>query len=241
MPVPASDLISAIVVIAFAALVQGVVGIGFNVVAVPTLLLINPLLAPVPSLLLAVPLTIWQLLRERGSIDRSGVGWILLGRLPGGLIGLGLLLILSSRVLDLAVALIVLTAVAIVGSGVAVRRTRTTEFGTGVVSGITGIVGAIGGPPVGILYRDTPGPLMRSTVAVVFSVGLLMSIGLRAIGGKMATTDLELALLLLPGMVIGFAISGRVKDRFEGPGLRRGILVISTVASVALLLRGIFG
>lgn len=241
MPVPTSDLISAIAVVTFAALVQGVVGIGFNVVAVPTLLLINPLLAPVPSLLLAVPLTIWQLLREKGSIDRSGVGWILLGRFPGGLIGLGLLLLLSARVLDLAIAGIVLVAVAIVGSGTAVRRTRATEFGTGVVSGITGIVGAIGGPPVGILYRDTPGPIMRSTVAVVFSVGLLMSIGLRALGGQMNTTDLEIALYLAPGMVVGFAVSGVVKDRVEGPLIRRGILIISTIAATALLLRGIFG
>jgi len=239
MPVPASDLIIAIVVIAIAALVQGVVGIGFNVVAVPILLLVNPLLAPVPSLLLAVPLTIWQLLRERGEIDWSGVGWILLGRLPGGLIGLGLLLVLSSRVLDIAIAVIVLLAVVIIGSGVAVHRTRTAGFGTGVVSGITGIVGAIGGPPVGILYRDTPGPLMRSTVAVVFSVGLLMSIGLRAVGGKVAATDLEIAILLLPAMVIGFAASNRLKDRFKGPGIRRGILFISTLAAATLLLQGI--
>jgi uncharacterized membrane protein YfcA len=157
------------------------------------------------------------------------------------LIGLGLLLLLSARVLDLAIAGIVLLAVAIVGSGTAVRRTRATEFGTGVVSGITGIVGAIGGPPVGILYRDTPGPIMRSTVAVVFSVGLLMSIGLRALGGQMNTTDLEIALYLAPGMVFGFALSGMVKDRVEGPLIRRGILVISTIAATALLLRGIFG
>ena len=241
MPVPLPDLIQAIVVIALAALVQGVVGIGFNVVAVPVLLLINPLLAPVPSLLLGIPLTIWQLLRERDSIDRSGVGWILLGRFPGGLIGLGLLLAFSSRVLDLAVAVIVLLAVLLVGAGTAVRRTRTTQFGTGVVSGITGIVGAIGGPPVGILYRDSPGPIMRSTVAVVFSLGLVMSIGLRAVGGLMATSDLKLAIYLLPGMVLGFAVSTRVKDRLEGPWIQRGVLAISTVAAGALLLRSALG
>ena len=241
MPVPLPDFAIAITIITFAALVQGVVGIGFNVIAVPTLLLINPLLAPVPNLLLAVPLTIWQLLRERGAIDWSGVGWILLGRIPGGLIGLGLLVVFTSRLLDLTVAIIVLLAVVIVGSGAALSRTRTTEFGTGLVSGITGIVGAIGGPPVGLLYRDTPGPIMRSTVAVVFSVGLLMSIGLRAIGGQMAGSDLKIALLLLPGMLLGFAASGRVKGRFEGRWIRHGILMISTVASIALLLRSILG
>lgn len=241
MPVPLPDLAAAIAVVTFAALVQGVIGIGFNVVAVPILLLINPLLAPVPNLLLAVPLTSWQLLRERDYIDRAGVGWILLGRLPGGFIGLGLLLVLSTRMLDVTVALIVLLAVIIVGSGAALRRTRATEFSTGVVSGIAGIVGAVGGPPVGILYRDAPGPVMRSTVAVVFTIGLAISIGLRAASGQIAVTDLEIALFLLPAMVLGFAVSSRVKDRLEGPWIRRGILSISTVAAVALLLRSLLG
>jgi uncharacterized membrane protein YfcA len=57
----------------------------------------------------------------------------------------------------------------------------------------------------------------------------------------MNTTDLEIALYLAPGMVFGFALSGMVKDRVEGPLIRRGILVISTIAATALLLRGIFG
>lgn len=169
------------------------------------------------------------------------MGWILLGRFPGGLIGLGLLLVLSARLLDLTIAVIVLLAVTIVGSGTAVRQTRATEFGTGVGSGITGIVAAIAGPPVGILYRDTPGPIMRSTVAVVFSVGLLISIGLRAFGGQMDTADLEIALYLAPGMVLGFAVSGAVKDRIEGHLIRRGILIISAIAAIALVMRGIVG
>ena len=95
-------------IIAVAATVQGVVGIGFNVLAVPALLLIDPLLAPVPSLILAVPLTAWQLLRERGTIDRSGVWWIVAGRVPGGLLGLWLLFLLSDTALQVTIALIVL-------------------------------------------------------------------------------------------------------------------------------------
>ncbi len=241
MPVSFPDLALAIVIVAFAALIQGVIGIGFNVISVPILLLIDPLLAPVPNLLIAVPLSISMLVRERASIDRSGVGWILLGRIPGGLIGLGLILTLSSQGLDMTLAVIVLLAVYIVGTGAALRRNRATEFGTGVLSGITGIVGAIGGPPVGILYRDAPGPMMRSTLAVVFSVGLTFSILLRALGGQIVATDLQIALYLLPAMALGLALSSKVKDRFEGAWIKRGILTISALAATALLMRSIFG
>jgi len=241
MPVSFPDLALAIVIVTFAALVQGVIGIGFNVISVPILLLIDPLLAPVPNLLIAVPLSVFMLVRERGSIDRSGVGWILLGRIPGALIGLGLLLTLSSRGLDVTLALIVLLAVFIVGTGVALRRNRATEFGTGVVSGVAGIVGAIGGPPLGILYRDAPGPMVRSTLAVVFSVGLMLSIVFRTVGGQIAATDLQIALYLLPAMALGLALSSKAKDRFEGAWIKRGILTISALAATALLWRSILG
>jgi len=229
----------ALAIVAVAATVQGVVGIGFNVLAVPALLLVNPVLAPVPSLILAVPLTVWQLLRERGTIDRTGVLWIVIGRVPGGLIGLWLLLVLTDTALHVAIALIVLAAVLAVWRGKAIRRTRRTEFATGVASGITGIVGAIGGPPVGLLYRNAPPAVMRPTVAVVFTIGIALSLSLRAAGGKITSDDLEIALMLLPAMVAGFGLSGLIKDRVPVQFVRSGILFVSATASLALLVRSV--
>ena len=135
----------------------------------------------------------------------------------------------------------VLAAVASIAGGRAIRRSPTTEFGTGVISGITGIVSAIGGPPVALLYRDAPPPLMRSTVAVVFSIGISISIALRIIGGQITMIDLQIALLLLPGVAIGFSVSSLVKGRIDGPWIRNGILAISALASIVLLLRSIIG
>ena len=240
MPVSALDLVAAFGVVAVSAAVQGVVGIGFNVLAVPTLLLIDPILAPVPNLLLALPMTAWQLLRERGTIDRTGVAWIVAGRVPGGLIGLWLLLILSDTMLQVTIALIVLGAVIVVWRGVAIPRTSETEFATGVVSGITGIVGAIGGPPVGLLYRDAPPAVMRPTVAVVFTIGVVLSIGFRAAGGEVTSDDLRIAIALLPAMAIGFFASGLFKDRVPAAVIRTGILLVSAIAAAALLVKNAF-
>jgi uncharacterized membrane protein YfcA len=237
MPVTGLELAAAMASIAVAATGQGVVGIGFNVLAVPILLLIDPVLAPVPSLLLAVPLTAWQLLRERGTVDRSGVIWILVGRIPGGLLGLWLILTLSDAALEMTIALIVLTAVIVVGRGVAIRRTASTEFGAGVVSGVTGIIGAIGGPPVALLYRDAPPNVIRPTIAVVFTIGITLSLTLRALGGEAGMDDIRIALALLPAMVIGFGMSSRIMNRVSPETIRTGILVVSAGASVALLLK----
>jgi len=241
MPVPFSELLLSMVVVAIAASVQGTVGIGFNVVAVPTLLLIDPLLAPVPNLLRAAPLVVSQALREHTRIDRSGVKWILLGRVPGGLLGLWILLALDTRAINVFLGILILTIVALLASGVSIARNPATELTGGVFSGVAGIVGAVGGPPVGLLYKDAPPPVVRSTLGVVFSVGLVISIGLRALGGRITTTDIQISLWLAPAMAVGFAASGLLKDRVDEVIVRRSILVVSTVASLTLLIRTIAG
>jgi uncharacterized membrane protein YfcA len=241
MPVPLTDLLLAMSVISIAAMFQGVVGVGFNVVAVPILLLIDPILAPVPNLMLAAPLTVLQLLRERGDIDTAGVKWILLGRIPGGVIGLGLLVVLSATALNITIALLILSIVVLLATGVKVSRTRATGFLAGLFSGVAGIVGAVGGPPVGLLYKDDPPAVVRSTLGVIFSIGLVMSIGLRALGGRVAATDLQVTLWLLPAMALGFMASNRLRSRISTVGVRRSILLVSTAASLTLLIRTLVG
>ena len=55
MPVSVAELVIALVITAAGAFVQGTIGVGFGIVSVPLLSLINPVLAPVPQLLLVSP------------------------------------------------------------------------------------------------------------------------------------------------------------------------------------------
>ena len=52
------DLTLALVITAIAAMLQGSVGLGFAMVSVPLLSLIDPRLAPVPQLLVSLPLAL---------------------------------------------------------------------------------------------------------------------------------------------------------------------------------------
>jgi hypothetical protein len=67
----------------------------------------------------------------------------------------------------------------------------------------------------------------------------VLSLGLRAAGGKIMGDDVRIALVLLPAMLTGFALSGLIKDRVSPQVIRNGILVVSTMASIALLLRAV--
>lgn len=235
------DLAIAVLVTFGAAVVHGSVGIGFNILAVPILALVNPTLAPVPQLVVSTPLAVAMVWRERGHVDVSGIGWILGGRVPGAVIGALLLTAASGAALDAMIAASVLAAVAIIGRGLHVPRNPATEFTAGVLSGITGLVAAIGGPPLALLYHDERGPVIRSTLAVVFGVGLVLSLVVRGISGHVTGTELLIGLILILPMAVGFGLSSRFLDLVEGRKLSAAILILAAIAAVGLLVRTVFG
>ncbi len=241
MPVSNLQLVIAFTVSVFAAVVQGTIGLGFGVVSVPLLTLVNPVLAPVPQLLVVFPMTLLMAWRERHDIDRRGIPWIIAGRVPGSVIGVGLLVVATTRAIDALIAAAVLIAIIVIAAGHSVPRTPGNLFGTGVLSGIMALVASIGGPPVALLYKDSDGAETRSSLAVIFAIGITITATTRLLAGKITADDLALAAFLFPAMLIGLAMSSRLTSRFEGVWMRRGILTVSTVAAVSLLIRSMVG
>ncbi len=235
----AAALITALVVTFVAAAIQGVVGMGFAMVSVPILALIDPSLAPVPQLLITLPLTVSMAWRERRHIQLSGVGWIIGGRIPGAAIGVGLLAVATQQTLDIAIALIVLGAVAIIASGFHVKRTPFSEFGAGLASGVSGLVASIGGPPLALLYTRDDGPTVRSNLAMIFTIGLVITISARALTGNITLSDIRVAAVLFPALAAGYVASYRFKNRVSQPIVRNAILVLSLLGAVGLIIRAI--
>ncbi len=230
--------VAAIAVTAFAAAVQGSVGIGFAIISVPILSLIDPSLAPVPQMLVTMFLTIPMAWRERSHIEFDGIAWILAGRVPGALVGLGLLVVATQRTLDLATAALVLVAVVIIASGTHLRRTATTEFAAGVFSGAAALVSSIGGPPLALLYTDEErAGTVRASLAAVFTIGITISIVTRALGGFITANDIRVAVIIFPAVLVGYGLSGSLKERVGRRQLRFAILALSSIAALGLLVR----
>jgi len=227
----------ALLVTFVAAALQGVVGMGFAMLSVPILSLIDPSLAPVPQLLITMPLTISMAWREREHLELAGVGWIIAGRVPGAFIGLALLAVAVGRALDLAIAALVLIAVAIIASGRHVKRNPGTEFGAGVMSGISGLVASIGGPPLALLYTEAEGPTVRSSLAAVFTVGLTFTLVARTATGNITSQDFVIAAILFPALVLGYLFSGRLARRVNQVQIRYGLLILSTLGAIGLIIR----
>ena len=241
MPISPTELAIALVVTVLGAIVQGTIGVGFGILSVPILSLVNPILAPVPQLLLAMPLAVSMTWRERSHIDGKGVGWLLAGRVPGAILGLWILGLAAQRSIDIGIAISVIIAVLILGTGISVRRNPTTEFGTGIVAGVMGMVASMGGPPAALLFKDSHGAMVRASLALFFSGGLTVTVIFRAATGRITGDDLLLALLMLPALVTGYVISSRLRHRFDGHAIRPAILSVSMLAAIGLLVRAFAG
>lgn len=241
MPVDPLTLVAALAVTFLATLVQGTIGIGLGMLSVPVLALLDPTLVPVPQLIVTLPLTAIMLNGERHAIQWSAVLRVSAARVPGIGIGLMLLSVADERLLDLLIGLIVLFAVAAIASGVTVRRNHGSELVAGVVSGTTATVSSIGGPPLALLYREDGGPAVRSNLAAIFAIGIVMILIVRASSGFASTNDLLVAAWLAPVVAAGYLVAKRFHRRVEGGFLRGAILVVCSLAAVGLLYRALSG
>jgi uncharacterized membrane protein YfcA len=218
---------------------HGTIGFGFGVLAVPVFSLIDPILAPVPVLLLAFPMTAAIAWRDRHGLETRSVGWVLAGRLPGAALGTWLLLTVDDTALTVVIAAFVLAAVAIIATGVHVERTAVTSVIAGAASATASLVASIGGPPLALVYRSSEGPTIRASLSFVFVFGIILSVTIRIVIGEIADTDWEVAALLLPAMALGLWSSRFLTGRVEGPLLRAAILVVSALAALGVAVRAL--
>ena len=181
--------IAALSVTLLAAVVQGSIGFGYAMLSVPVLSLIDTRFAPVPQILSALPLTVWAACREWSAVDWKGAWWVLIGRVPGLALGALLLVVSTPRVISALIGGFVLLAVVVLSTDRSFKRSAAIDFGAGAVATVSGYVSGIGGPPIALLFREARGPTLRSTLGVIFTVGVVMTIFGRLSTGHVTRLD----------------------------------------------------
>jgi uncharacterized protein len=217
------------------ATVQASIGIGVGMIASPVLALADHAFIPVAIVLCVLPLTFAVAWIDRSHIEHRQVGYALVGRIPGVIVGALVVAALSDRVLAVMVAASVLLAVAASLTRVRFRPTDRALLVAGLASGFAATTTGVGGPPMALAYQHSDPATARSTISAFFSVGALMSVAALAVAGEIGVRQWQLSLLLLPGIGLGVITSRLVKDHLDPTVLRPAILTICSIASIALL------
>ncbi|MBB5964299.1 hypothetical protein FHS22_003583 [Planomonospora venezuelensis] len=188
-----------------------------------------------------VTLPLFTLLAEWRRVDWRGLGFGLLGRLPGTLLGGLVVLYVSTRALGVLVGVMVLAAVALTARAAAVPRNPATLAGAGFVSGVTGTATGIGGPPMALVYQDAKGPQIRATLAMFFFLSAAQSLAVLALLDRLPARAVVFGATLIPCLVLGFLVSGPLRRYLDGGRVRAGILVVAALSALALIVRGTLG
>jgi uncharacterized membrane protein YfcA len=230
------------VTVATAATVQGVVGFGSNLLAVPVVALIVPAALPGAMVIPGIPMAVAMALHERAHIDRRGSAFLLLGRVPGTVVGVAVVAAVSTDALAIVIGVIVILAVAssVVAAHLHPGVTPASASAAGVVTGVTGTAAAIDGPPMALLYQHHPPPVFRATLATQFAIGSLFTLVGLSLGGELHAWQLLLGASLMPSYLAGLGGSLLIRPRVDHRNLRPVVLMIAALAGLAAILRGAF-
>jgi uncharacterized membrane protein YfcA len=233
---PATLAIASMAVL-LAAFVQGSTGVGFALIVAPVLGLVAPGQLPVCVLVLMLPLNAYVAWRERAALDWRSGGWITAGRLAGTLGGLALLAALSVSHMNLLIGVSTIAAAAVTLFLPAFTPARGVYLAAGLITGVTETATGIGGPPLALVYQHQPAAVMRSTIALCFLVGELMSLALLSAVGRAQAPQVVAALQLVPALAAGALLSRFAHQRIDARALRVFVMAFSIASGIVLLAR----
>jgi uncharacterized membrane protein YfcA len=201
--------------------------------------LVEPSLVPVLTLWLALLVSGLNLVDEHEHVDWRSTAWSLPARVPGTFVGAWLVASFTEEQIGLVLAVMVLLAVALSVRTVDVPLNPASLATAGFVAGATGTATSIGGPPIALLYQRGDPQVVRATLSVFFFVGVLISLSGLWLSGSLDRTASVLALVLAPGVVVGFLIGSVSRERIDRDTFRRAVLLVCTVSALALLVRSV--
>lgn len=231
------EIAAALAIVFVAAVLQGAAGLGFALVSSPLLALIDPALAPQAVLGTGSVLSLLVAARERHAVVPTEIGWALCGYFPGALLAAALITWLPTTALSYLFAGLVLLAVVLSTLRPRIIITTATLLPAGLLSGFMGTTSAISGPPMALLYQNRKGDNIRATLGLYFVGGGLLSIALLAFGGHFDTLAAARNILLLPAVLLGFALSGRFIALLDRHPIRPLILTVCAASALMVILR----
>ena len=236
-PLSVLDSLLACGIVIIGSIIQGSVGFGLGPLAVPLLVLINPVFVPGPLLLSALVLTGLIYRREQHAVQHFEIKWAVVGRLIGTVIGATVLRIFPTEHLSVLFGFMVLIALSILITGIHIPITSRNLLSAGALSGLMGTTSSIGGAPMALLYQKKEGSQLRGTLSLIFVIGIIIALVSLALIGRFGLRELLSVSVLIPGILIGFFLSKYTSKILDRGFIRPTVFIVAGSSAVFLIIK----
>lgn len=229
------------VIILISAIIQGISGFGFSLVAVPLLALLLPLETITPMLVLfSLLLNIILFKKVKGKTDKKQMGLLIAFGLISIPIGMFALKSLNESYIKLGVGIIVVISALAMNFGYKIKfKNQNLAYGlTGFLSGILNGSSSLSGPPV-ILMLSNEGVdknNFRKTLATYFMTLNLLSVPIFFFGGILTKEVLVKSGQLLPAMVVGVFLGVKLGDKIPESIFKKLTLILIFIMGIMTLI-----
>ncbi|MEA2701334.1 MAG: uncharacterized protein QOE22_43 [Candidatus Parcubacteria bacterium] len=237
------ELLGFLAIIALAAILQGITGFGFALIAAPlALLFVDKSAAVVALTFVSIALNALLLWRVRGAIDLRQFRTLFIASLFGLPIGLAIL-----KTIDLHTLRVLVGGVSVLFAFLLYRKVRLAVRSghavtlAGFLSGVLHTSMSMSGPPVALLLagRDTEKNAARRTFAAFFLAMSLFSVLLFAATRTLNQDNLTLGLWGIPAALFGGYIGVRFAHKVSQRQFTALVLALVCASGIITIYSGL--
>ena len=233
------ETLIAMLLVFIGSFVQTGIGFGLAIVVAPFLFMLNPDYIPVPLCLVVLLVSIMNTLKHKKNLQIGALKAAMLGRIPGSLIGGIMLMLFSSKVLELYLGCLVLLAVAVSLCSIQIKPTPIKMGIAGFFSGVFGTSVAIGGPPMALLLQHEQAGSLRANLSAFFLFSSVISLFIQLLTGFFEVKHLLMTLPLLPAVFLGHKVAHIQSQKLPLAKMRIPVLSLCCISGLVAVVHGI--
>lgn len=227
-------------------LIQGTVGTGSSLFAVPLLvLLISPKVVVPMMIIECIFINAYISSQCRSHINIKRIMILLAAGFVGMIPGVRILAILPARYIKIYIgAAIALTSVAyIIGFRRKMKNEKTASIPIGLVSGFLNGSISMSGPPIVLFFvnQEVDKGFFRGNLALYFLILNILTVPVYYANGLVTADVFRWTLLLFPGIAAGTILGDRLSTRVTEKSIKKLALIIVLFAGLSSLISGFKG
>jgi uncharacterized membrane protein YfcA len=241
-------LIALALSLVIAGIVKGTIGVGMPIVAFPLISMLVDVQAAV--MLLTMPLILSNIPQalEGGETVQCFFGLlpVLGGMFPGILLGIAVLLQVTSGVSKLLAGIAVIFVAVLMFAApkfqIKGRARIPAGIGAGFFGGLLGGVAAMPGPPVFtfILAKGLRGQAFTKEASLFLVLSAALMAAIFASSRKFDGTDLVISTVALAPVGLGMYFGRKLREAIPADAFRKVVLIVVLVSGLQLVYRGLF-